>query len=70
MSPSIFDRMILVVIPETTQNDYNDWINNYVDITWINELPAAYLNLESNNTDPEPIDCNPQQWREVKTSGR
>ena len=64
---NIFDRMILVIIPRSTPTKYNNWVNDNVDISWINDLPAVYSKLAAINSDPEPdiTICNPQRWEDV-----
>ena len=63
----IFDRMILVIIPRSTPIKYNNWVNDNVDISWINDLPAVYSTLATNSVDPEPdiTVCDPQRWQSV-----
>ena len=61
------DRMILVVVPVATKIAFDNWYNiELIDTRWLDELPYVYSSLEDNNSNPEPPDCNPQLWDNVK----
>ncbi len=62
---TIFDRLIVVVVPRSTQQSHNDWFTLWsVNTAWLAELPAAYSHLGTGNTDPEPdpTTCTNQYW--------
>ncbi len=64
---TISDRMILVIVPQSTKDRFRDWVSNNLDISWINELPAVYSTLGTNSFDPEPsiTECDQQSWESV-----
>jgi hypothetical protein len=64
---AVSDRMVLVIVPQSTDDKYRDWVSGNLDISWINELPSVYSSLSENHTDPEPrlSDCNSQRWLTV-----
>jgi len=61
---SVADRLIVVVYSDETQPEHTDWIAQNVaeGTAWLNELPRVYSELGASNADPEPVQCNPQQW--------
>ncbi len=61
---SVVDRLIVVVYSDETEPEHTDWIaqNTTEGTAWLNELPRVYSTLGAGNTDPEPVQCDPQQW--------
>jgi len=63
-TPQILDRLILTVIPESTETNFNAWYSSESsDTGWLGELPPLYNNLGVENNDPEPAACDPQLWK-------
>ena len=61
------DSMILVLVPKSTENDFNAWYETEKkpeNMEWINSLPSVYRRLGVGRTDPEPLpgDCNVDLW--------
>ena len=51
----VMDRLILVIVPDSTVQEHNTWYSQWsTDTAWWAELPAAYATLGSGNSDPEP----------------
>ena len=63
---NLSDRMILVIVPETTQTNYNNWKNNNADTGWTDDLPKVYSTLAADRGDPEPADCDSDWWGDVR----
>jgi len=62
-SSTICDRLILVVVPTSTDQAHDDWVTAWsANTAWLAELPAAYSSLAAGNANPEPGTCTPQYW--------
>lgn len=58
----VFDNLMLLILPENTQQLFDDWYaTESADSGWLAELPALYSALANNNGDPEPA-CEPELW--------
>jgi len=71
---TVLDRLIVVIYSGFSLTDWTNWVNNATygnaaGDNWLNELPPVYseLNDDPGDIDPEPPECDPQQWRGVKT---
>ncbi|MBC8206880.1 MAG: right-handed parallel beta-helix repeat-containing protein [Kiritimatiellales bacterium] len=69
----VVDRLIVVVYSSQSATEWNTWLTdadmgNAPGDNWLDELPPVYSALSTNNTDPEPANCAPQQWGEVNNS--
>ena len=72
-SSTVLDRLILVIVPPETLEQFNTWYTAEADMGWLNELPALYwrFSFEQEGTidptlvpiDPEPANCDPQRWK-------
>lgn len=61
-STQISDRLILVIVPQSTLTNFNAWYaTQSTDKDWLQELPSLYKSVNDPN-DPEPATCNPQRW--------
>jgi hypothetical protein len=71
-SSSVIDRLIVVIVPPETLQQFNDWYAAESDLGWLDELPALYWRFQFEQegiinpvlvpADPEPDDCDPQRW--------
>ena len=68
LSTTCNDRLILVIVPHSTLDDFTSWFSSQsADTSWLSNLPSIYstINFSGPNTpvDPEPSSCSPQRWR-------
>jgi len=71
-SSTVIDRLIVVVVPPETLEQFNTWYAAETDMGWLSELPALYwrFQFEQEGTinpvlvpvDPEPSSCAEQRW--------
>jgi hypothetical protein len=67
---TICDRLILVIVPTSTEQAHNDWVTTWsTNTAWLAELPAAYSALASGNANPEPGTCATLYWDEWGVRG-
>jgi hypothetical protein len=62
-NPFCSDQMILVVVPQVTLDNMNNWINSQ-NTAWLSGLPEPYSSLKNGTEDPEPGNCDPQRWKD------
>ena len=70
-SSTVIDRLIVVVVPPETLEQFNTWYAAETDMGWLSELPALYwrFQFEQEGTinpvlvpvDPEPSSCAEQR---------
>ena len=63
---SVMDRLVVVIYDPDTRENYEDWVEEYnADPAWVDDLPPVYSSLggDDNTEDPEPDDCNNDEWR-------
>ena len=63
----------MVVYSTDAPGAHDDWLgeaHNQVDAEWLGRLPHVYSALGAGNTDPEPEECDPQQWGAPNTRVR
>ncbi|MGD9611793.1 MAG: hypothetical protein AB7V22_02705 [Kiritimatiellia bacterium] len=64
---TICDRLILVIVPTSTEQAHNDWVTTWsANTAWLAELPAAYSSITFNAFGdpeyPEPGTCTNEYW--------
>lgn len=68
-SSTICDRLILVIVPTSTEQAHNDWVTTWsANTAWLAELPAAYGSITFDTSgdpeDPEPGTCTNEYWED------
>ena len=68
------DEMVLVAVSKSTQDSFDNWIDNNQDLSWTDDLPAMYETLNGfvngepppplNLADPEPGTLECDFWEE------